>query len=492
MWTRPDRAQRILGTAGAIAAFALASTFAPCAATHGADTNRALAEMALARAKRLQNAGRYEGVSLLHTRDVLDWPGLCTKLSNEGEGLPSPSRRLWGFLSPAIRKAIQDGRQPKGLADAQKSRITIALNRIVKRPDLYRKSDFHSVRLGVEIRDLLKRDPGRLPDDAVRRLNRLLLEAAYPKLIAESRTALDEARDALRLAEDLVEAHHVYQDLMGDVGREAETKKEYAARLSRDRQSAVAHYLCARLETDLAKKEAMLRQALKLQPQSVHPYCHTALGFLYDRQRKNDQSEAQFKAALAQQPDSADALNGLGFLYMNMGKNEAATQHLIKAAKADPTSVDAWLNLGRVYTRTQDYAKAIAANKAVLKIDPENPWAQNNLGICYYRQARLSEAERCYREALRSKRYDTPELAHLNLAFVYRRRHMYVLAATHYQKAVEKKPTFAYAYSQLAQVQYHMKKYDEAYKSVKKAQELGLEPNPKFLEELKKVRPGGG
>ena len=486
MRTRSNRLQSALGVVALVWALFLS------AMSGGADTNRALAAMSIARARKLQNAGAYAGVSLLHPRDILDWPGFCSKLSKEGEGLPCPSKRLWGFFSPRIRKAVKDGRQPTGLEDAQKSKMTIAVNRILKRPDLYQRSHFSSVRLGPEARGLLKRKPETLSDNELRRLNRLLLEAAYPKAVAKSRTALDEAKAARRLAPDMVEAHHVYQDLMGDLGREEEVKKEYAARLAQHNTSALANYLYARLETDLKKKEGIFRQALKLQPQSLRAYCHTALGFLYERQRKYDQSEAQFKAALAQQPDFAEALNGLGFLYMNVGKNEEAIQHLTQAAKADSASVDAWLNLGRVYARTQDYDKAIAANKAVLKIDPDNPWAQNNLGICYYRQARLSEAERCYRKALRSERYDTPELAHLNLAFVYRRRRMYVLAATYYQKAIDTKPNFAYAYSQLAQVQYHQKKYDEAWRNVKKAQELGLEPNPKFLEELKKVRPGGG
>jgi len=302
--------------------------------------------------------------------------------------------------------------------------------------------------------------------------------------------ALAEARSALRLSPQLMEGHQAYQDVMGDLGREAQVVGEYRARLKRAPKSAAAHYLCARVVTDLAEKRKLLEEALALDPKLVHAQC--ALGFLHERQGRHEQAERQFQAARKTQPGFIDALNGLGFLYMNMGRNDAAMEQLQRVVKLDPGNVDAHMNMGYVHRRLKAYDKAIAEFKAVLKADPENPWAQNNLGVCYYRQGRFTEAERRYRRALRGKRYDTPELAHLNLAFVHRRRRHYTLAAHHYQKAIEFKPGFAYAHSQLAQVRYHQKRYKDAWTHLHKAQELGLEPNPEFLQALTKASAAAG
>ena len=207
------------------------------------------------------------------------------------------------------------------------------------------------------------------------------------------------------------------------------------------------------------------------------------------RAGQKPKARREFRAALALRPDWAEANNGLGFLYMNQGRNEEALAHLDKAAQLDPSSIDAHMHLGYMHRRLQAHGKAITEFKRVLAIDPDNPWARNGLGACYYRQGLYSQAITCYWAALDSDRYDAPEQAHLNLGFVHRRRKHYVSAAHHCRKAIELNPKFAYAHSQLAQILYHQKRYDEARKHVKAAQDLGLEVNPEFLKELGKEGP---
>ncbi len=346
--------------------------------------------------------------------------------------------------------------------------------------------------------------------------------------------ALEQVQAALTVAPHMVEAHHVYQDILADavttararlrraeerrrkaaalrkikpasmpnriylplvrdveakkkqlkkaVAAEAAMKAEYKRRMNAAPRSAEACYLYARVCDDVKEKEKLFKRALRLDPKLY--WAHYALGFLYERLGRLKDSEREFRAALKIKPDWAEAYVGLGFLFLNHGKNREALENLQKACELDPANIDAHMNLGYLYRRVHHYDKAIAEFKRVLDIDPDNPWAQNNLGVCYYRQGLFSLAAKCYRRALDSERYDTPELAHLNMGFVYRRRRHYVLAAYHFRKATELKPDFAYAHSQLAQVLYHQKKYAEARKHVQIAQRLGLKVNPEFLKVL--------
>ncbi|MBM4083842.1 MAG: tetratricopeptide repeat protein [Planctomycetes bacterium] len=311
---------------------------------------------------------------------------------------------------------------------------------------------------------------------------------AADKLRADGKTeeAIVAYQQVLVLDPEFVEAHHGYQDCMETAGKRKELLDEYRAKVEKNPASALLHYLHGRIVTDLAVKEREFKKALELQPNFFWP--HYALGYLYDNQQKPKESLDAFKKAISLAPDSAAAHVGIGFAHMNANKNVEAIAEFEKAIAVDPNALDAYINLCYIHThRTKDYAKAVEAGKKALKIDPENPWVHNNLGSVYYHQGRYSEAVREFKKAASNPRYDTPEVAQLNLGFAYRRQQKLILAAEAYKKAIALNPNFAYAHNDLAQVYYHQKKYDDAWKHVKIAQELGHAVNPRFLADLKKA-----
>ena len=148
--------------------------------------------------------GYQSGSVLLRTEEVLDWPGLCSRLSREAsKKQPSLSRRIWELLPPEPRQAIEDAVQGDRLEDARKHGIVKALNDILKLRDFYREEDFSGTSLPDEAKEVLKLDPKGLSDRQAQRLNRLLLEACCPKYIAKSCPASDYINRRFALCLDL-------------------------------------------------------------------------------------------------------------------------------------------------------------------------------------------------------------------------------------------------------------------------------------------------
>ena len=124
---------------------------------------------------------------LLSVRDILDWPGFCAALDGERNSVtPSPGGTILKLFPAGVRRTVGDvarGEIPEGGWRAQ---ILRALNGILKRRDLDHEGAFTRVVLPEEVKELLARPRGELPDAQVQRLNRLLLEASYPHEIADS------------------------------------------------------------------------------------------------------------------------------------------------------------------------------------------------------------------------------------------------------------------------------------------------------------------
>lgn len=145
------------------------------------------------------------GSSLLITSDVLDWAKLCAQLSEaEGQQAPSPYGRIWELLSPDLRSMVMLGQQPGGPDKAKQTEIVEALNGIVKKRDFYRPADFQNVALPEAAQKLLNKSKEDISYSDSQKLNRLLLEAAYPQTIAKCRESAETVWASLTLAGDVV------------------------------------------------------------------------------------------------------------------------------------------------------------------------------------------------------------------------------------------------------------------------------------------------
>jgi hypothetical protein len=132
----------------------------------------------------------------LDEHDILDWAGFCAALHARGAPPSGPGAvderqphvaRLWELLPPEGRAVLEHRAQGKVLNDTHKRGLIGALNQVLARRELYRPQDFRGVDLCDEAKALARLAREAMADKKLRRLNRLLLEAAFPREIARIR-----------------------------------------------------------------------------------------------------------------------------------------------------------------------------------------------------------------------------------------------------------------------------------------------------------------
>lgn len=123
--------------------------------------------------------------------DITDAKGLVEKIkAQQAEPQPSPGKQLWSLLSDRYKAELapDEGKENRGRWSGMVYlQLPGELNEVLSRRTLYDASAWNGVELPAAARQLLDQGIDGLDDDDVPRLNRLLLEAAYPDEIATSR-----------------------------------------------------------------------------------------------------------------------------------------------------------------------------------------------------------------------------------------------------------------------------------------------------------------
>jgi hypothetical protein len=142
-----------------------------------------------------------------NSTEISDVPGLCRILKESGApdstGL---SQRIWSFLAPADQSLVTGIALAGTFKRPQRTRLSQALNDILRRRDFYRAEDFDPpvFRRDVKIDFLIEkieadiaRGLAQLAASEIETFNRRLLDAAYPQMININ---LADTPDAKKLA----------------------------------------------------------------------------------------------------------------------------------------------------------------------------------------------------------------------------------------------------------------------------------------------------
>lgn len=126
--------------------------------------------------------------------EVEDWPGFAQRVREDGNKLAaSPGKRIWTRIDPKLQNSIANLKlpQPGNLESLGEFSKTIegfsdALNDIIAQRDFYDAATWRNIDLGIEGRALVKADGDKLTNDEVGRLNRILVERAFPDFVDDS------------------------------------------------------------------------------------------------------------------------------------------------------------------------------------------------------------------------------------------------------------------------------------------------------------------
>jgi Flp pilus assembly protein TadD len=197
---------------------------------------------------------------------------------------------------------------------------------------------------------------------------------------------------------------------------------------------------------------------------------HHNLGVLLNPTQP-DAALDEFREAVHENPDFADAQRYLAASLFNKGRVDEAIAHLQKSLQIDPASEWSERSLGIAFSQNKQWEQAVFHFQKAAEYDPTNATTQNGLGLALLNLGRLDEAAL---HLLKAVQYQPDNVdTHSRLAVIYYRQGQLKGAITQFQMVAEHEPTNAIAQNDLGAALLKNEQWDEAI--------------PKFQEALRLV-----
>ncbi len=229
-----------------------------------------------------------------------------------------------------------------------------------------------------------------------------------------------------------MQAHRLYQDVLIELGREDEARREYQDWAESEGERAEALCLYGRLVRDPEQQEQLFRRAEDIAPGFVwapfalsHLYltqgrgkeakdelrralsmdplfaeAHLELARLEDSQGNRADSLAAFKKYLELCPDDGPALLERGELLLDDDQLDQAQKDFQAVLALSPREDRAAQGLARVAEKEGDFEKSLEWALHAVSLAPDSPVHYENLGIVYEKLNRPDKAVGAYRTYL--------------------------------------------------------------------------------------------
>jgi len=188
----------------------------------------------------------------------------------------------------------------------------------------------------------------------------------------------------------------IYASLLADLGRGKEAVAEINKLLegNRDRETYLALAQVCEKTKDYAGMARALEEAERLsEPGEEMENILYMRGAMYERMKKYDEAEAEFRKILEMNPRNASALNYLGYMFADRDvRLDEALELVRRAVDLDPHNGAFLDSLGWVYYRLGKLEEAERYLRQALDRVPRDPVVNDHLGDVYFRQGKLKEA----------------------------------------------------------------------------------------------------
>jgi len=200
---------------------------------------------------------------------------------------------------------------------------------------------------------------------------------------------------------------------------------------------------------------------------ALSPISYSNLGYTLLTQGKPDEAIANYRKALAINPDFAEAHNDLGIALQEQGKLDEAVASYRMAISLKTDFAWAHNNLGNALQDQGKIDEATASYQRALSLQPDYAEAHNNLGFALQDQSKLDDAVASYRQALLFK----PDFAeaHNNLGNALKNQGKLDAAVASYQSALSCLPDYAEAHNNMGLALQDQGRLEDAIASYRKA-----------------------
>jgi len=234
--------------------------------------------------------------------------------------------------------------------------------------------------------------------------------------------------------------------------------------------------------------------------ETAYPYYHRSTGLnvsfylgsfflglaLYDDNRDDD-AIYQFRQCTSLRSAFYLAYYDMGRCYDRLGRYDDAVVEYRRVITKRPQFVEAHWRLGETYSRRGDWDNAASEYRTALRYNNNFAPAHHGLGAVLAHRQDWDGAAVELRTATNLSPWNSQ--ARADLAATLAHKQDWTDASREYKQAVRLNPNSGKAHQGLAQVQYATGKYDQAWNSVHAGQQAGVEPDPKFEQQLRTKAP---
>jgi tetratricopeptide (TPR) repeat protein len=301
--------------------------------------------------------------------------------------------------------------------------------------------------------------------------------------------AIEEYRKAIEADPSSEYLTAALAELYSRTGRIRDAVLEAQEIIQRDPNNLEAHKLLGRIylrslgdsQTGTQSREVLklameqYEALVRIEPKSADN--HLLLGGLYILDKDLSKAEGEFKAALAIDPDSEDAVTQLARLYADEGDSKKAVDTLNSLPEKGRTS-KVYATLGATYEQQKDYKNAISAYQRALMLDKDNLEAMRGLAQNLANDNQLEPALNAYKTLQSADPQDWQ--ASVEVARIYRHLGKLDLALENLKKAevlASDQPEVAYEEAIVFEAQ---GKLDEAAALFQKLVTRSTSPNGEY------------
>src|SRR5579864_6335723 len=285
----------------------------------------------------------------------------------------------------AALKAILSDTAKKNYNESERGSRTMLLERLGM---IYRNAGRYNEAVDA-FRQIAQVDPNSAPRAAVEVIDTYRTAKDFAK-------AQDEAQAALKKfpKERIVKLAHA--SLLADLGKTDEAAAELKTLLNgeKDRET---HLVIAQIYEKGKRFDEMgaaLDAAEKLSENAQDKQAVLFMrGAMYERMKKYDEAEAEFRKVLAADPENAGALNYLGYMLADRNvRLDEAQKMITRAVQLDPQNGAYLDSLGWVYFRQNRLEEAADYLQRSLQKMAKDPTVHDHLGDVYFKQGKIREA----------------------------------------------------------------------------------------------------
>jgi Flp pilus assembly protein TadD len=210
------------------------------------------------------------------------------------------------------------------------------------------------------------------------------------------------------------------------------------------------------------------------------------LGHHYRQTNNYDLALENYNIAIQYNPKNAMAYNNRGKIYFDRGKNDLALADYNNSLKYKPDNVETLANRGAAYGVAKQFDEALVDLNRALELNPNDKNTLSNRGFVYYQTANYQKTIDDYTRYLQLKPNDTDIMNTVGLCYLNLGNTEKAIEEFHKAISINPKQGAYYMNRSLAFIRNRDK--TNALNDALKAQQLGFQVNPAYIEQLKMTK----